>query len=116
MNDDELIIVMRKNRFSEKQINNLKKLSEKYSTSLYDTVFELARRFPRSLFTHIFVLLIVIYQYLNERKQEYYTSSNIFFHIGILCFVYLMIHIIAPLLQGYKARKVIKEIQRKGRY
>ena len=115
MNNDEIVVKMRRNNFSEKQIDNLKKLSEKHSASLYDTVFELARRFPRSLFVHTFVFLIIIYQYLTDIKQDYYKPSFIFLYIGILCLVYLMLHIFAPLLQGYKARKVIKEIQRNGK-
>ncbi len=114
MNNDELLTIMRRNGFSEKQISNLNKLSEKYSTSLYNTVSELARRFPRSLFAHAFVFLIITYQYFNDIKQDYYTPSLIFLYIGTLCLIYLILHLFAPLLQGYKAKKVIKEFQRKN--
>lgn len=112
MNDDELISMLYKNKFSKKQVINLIKLSEKYSTPLYETVAELARYFPRSLFIHILVFLLIIYQYLHDCRQDYYTSWFILFYTGVLLLLYGIFHLFAPLLQGYKARKIIKTINK----
>lgn len=43
--------------------------------------------------------LIIIYQYANDIKQEYYTSPLIFLYIGTSHLVYSKLHIFAPLLQ-----------------
>lgn len=113
MTEDELIKVMYEKSFSKKQIDKLKKLSEKYSTSLYDTVSELARRFFRSLFMHILTFVLVFHSYIRLSEEHGHTLGNILFVIGILCIAYIILDLFAPLFQGYKARKVIKEIQRK---
>lgn len=102
---------MREKGFSVKQIDKLKKLSEKYSTSLNNTIFELARRFPRSLFLHIIVFFITLHAYIRFSKQHGYISWHIIFFIGILCITYIIFDLFAPLFQGYKARKVIKKIK-----
>ncbi|EMM4085242.1 hypothetical protein WAC87_003175 [Shigella flexneri] len=112
MNDDELISILYEHKFSKKQVINLVKLSEKYSISLYETVTELARRFPRSLFIHILVFLLIIYQYLHDCRQDYYTSWFILFYTGVLLLLYGIFDLFAPLLQGYKARKVVKAINK----
>ncbi|HAU5592081.1 TPA: hypothetical protein JD313_000962 [Citrobacter amalonaticus] len=113
MTEDELIKIMYKKSFSKKQIDKLKKLSEKYSTSLYDTVSELARRFFRSLSMHIFTFVLIFHSYIRLSEEHGHTLGNILFAIGILCIIYIILDLFAPLFQGYKARKVIKEIQRK---
>ncbi|EAS1760909.1 hypothetical protein Q6W56_004553 [Salmonella enterica] len=113
MSEEELIEMMHKNDFSWKQIDRLKRLSEKYSTSLYDTVLELARRFPRSLFLHIVVFFLTVHTYIRFSKQYGYLSWHIIFFIGVLCLMFTLLNLFAPLIRGYKARKIIKEIQRK---
>ncbi|MFU2146158.1 hypothetical protein DVH07_05090 [Hafnia paralvei] len=113
MEEEQLIIFMQKNGFSKKQIDSLKKISKNHSTTLFDTVFELGRRFSRSLILHVFLFIIIIYTYLHDRQQDYYTSKYIFLYIGSLCIVYFIIHLFAPLIQGYKARKVINKIKQK---
>lgn len=113
MAEDELIKIMYGKNFSKKQIDKLKKLSEKYSTSLYDTVSELARRFFRSLFIHILTFIMVFHSYIRLSEEHGHTLGNILFSIGVLCIVYVILDLFAPLFQGYKARGVIKEIQRK---
>lgn len=50
MNEDELIKLMYMNDFSTKQIHTLKKVSEEYSTSLYDTVSKLSQLFSNLYF------------------------------------------------------------------
>lgn len=113
MSEDELIKIMYEKNFSKKQIDKLKKLSEKYSTSLYDTVSELARRFFRSLFMHILTFVLVFHSYIRLSEKHGHTLGGILFSIGVLCIAYVIFDLFAPLFQGYKARKVIKEIQRK---
>ena len=113
MAEDELIKIMYGKSFSKKQIDKLKKLSEKYSTSLYDTVSELARRFFRSLFIHILTFILVFHSYIRLSEEHGHTLGSILFSIGVLCIVYVILDLFAPLFQGYKAMKVIKEIQGK---
>ncbi|EHG7582005.1 hypothetical protein SedNR2807_34380 [Citrobacter sedlakii] len=113
MNEDELIKIMYENNFSKKQVNKLKKLSQKYSTSLYETVSELARRFFRSLFMHILTFILVFHSYIRLSEEHGHTLQNILFSIGVLCLAYVIIDLFAPLSQGYKARKVIQQAQRK---
>lgn len=111
MNDIELIKLMLENDFSNKQINHLKMLSEKYSTSLYDTVSELARRFLRSLFIHIFTFLLIFHTYIRFSKEYGYSFQGLLFHTGILFLTYIIYNLFAPLHQGYKAKKVIRKIK-----
>ncbi len=108
MSDNELILIMQKNGFSKKQIEILKKLSVRYSTSLHETVAELARRFPRSVFTHLYVLSIVLFTW------SY--SKEVYLNLGIFVFCLIVIDFFAPLFQGYKARKTIKEIQKSNKF
>ena len=113
MSEDELILVMRENGFSKKQIETLQKLSKKYSSSLHETVVELARRFPRSLFVHVFVFIIVLFTYIRDSGQAYYTSWYLLLYVGVLSIACVIFDFFAPLPRGYKARKVIKEIEMK---
>ena len=115
MSEDELILVMRENGFSKKQIETLQKLSKKYSSSLHETVVELARRFPRSLFAHVLIFLLIAYAYFRDSGQGYYTSWHLLSYVGDLCVMYFILDFFAPLFRGYKARKVIKEIKMKER-
>ncbi|TBM20445.1 hypothetical protein EYY86_00165 [Hafnia paralvei] len=112
MSEDEFITLLYKNKFSKKQINNLIKLSEKYSTSLHDTVVELARRFLRSLLVHLFTFFLIVHSYIRFSKIHGYSLKGIIFFTGVICLMYAIFHLFAPLIQGYKARKTIKEIQR----
>ena len=113
MSEDELILVMRENGFSKKQIETLQKLSKKHSSSLHETVVELARRFPRSLFVHVFVFIIVLFTYIRDSGQAYYTSWYLLLYVGVLSIACVIFDFFAPLPRGYKARKVIKEIEMK---
>ncbi|EEW2614610.1 hypothetical protein [Escherichia coli] len=112
MSEDELIKIMYENNFSKKQINNLKKVSDKYSTSLYDTVFELSRRFSRSLFIHIFTFVIIFHSYIRLCEEHGYTLGHILFAIGVFGITCLIFDLFAPLLQAYRAKKVIKTINK----
>lgn len=113
MNEDELIKTMLNKKFSKKQIKNLKKISEKYATPLYDTIFELSRRFPRSLLIHVLTFFLIFHSYIQLSEKHGHTIGRILLSIGILCIIYLILDLFAPLSQGYKARKVIKEINKK---
>ncbi|HGX5890838.1 hypothetical protein [Escherichia coli] len=112
MSEDELIKIMYKNNFSKKQINNLKKVSDKYSTSLRDTVFELARRFPRSLFIHIFTFIIIFHSYIRLSEETGHTLGNILFALGVFGITCVIFDLFAPLLQAYRAKKVVKAINK----
>ncbi|WP_148873182.1 hypothetical protein [Serratia marcescens] len=113
MSEDELITLMYKNKFSKKQIDNLIKLSEKYSTSLHETVIELARRFLRSLFVHLLTLFLTIYSYIQLSEKNGHSLGIIIFFTGLLCFFYGVFHVLAPLAQGYKAKRTLRDIQKK---
>lgn len=113
MNEEELIILMLENNFSTKQIARLKKLSRRYSWTLYDTVIELGRRFPRSLFMHVFVFIIIFTTYINDSQQKDYDFWHSLLLIGTLCVAYVILDLFAPLIQGYKAWKVIKKSRQK---
>ncbi|WP_368543488.1 hypothetical protein [Enterobacter soli] len=113
MNESELIEIMYEKNFSKKQIDNLKKLSKRYSTSLYVTVHELADRFFRSLLVHIFSFLMVFHSYIYHSKNQGHTFGGVLLAAGTLGVAYVIFDFFAPLLQAYKARKVINVIKNK---
>lgn len=112
MNESELIKIMYEKKFSTKQINTLKKLSVRYSTSLYVTVHELAGRFFRSLFVHIFSFAMVLHSYIYHSETRGYNLGGLVLSIVTLAIAFFIFDLFAPLIQGYKARKVIKAIQK----
>lgn len=111
MEENKLVILLQENGFSKKQIDSLKKTSKMQSLTLYSTVNELARRFPRSLILHMLVLFIVCLTYISDHDQEYYNPRYLLVYISVLCITYTIFHFFAPLHQGFKAAKVIKKIK-----
>lgn len=111
MEENELVVLLQENGFSKKQIDSLKKVSEMQSLTLYNTVNELARRFPRSLMLHMLVLFIVCLTYISDHDQEYYSPRYLLVYISVLCITFIIFHFFAPLYQGYKATKVLKKIK-----
>lgn len=111
MEENKLVILLQENGFSKKQIDSLKKVSEMQSLTLYNTVNELARRFPRSLILHMLVLFIICLTYISDHDQEYYSPRYLLVYISVLCITFITFHFFAPLYQGYKAAKVIKKIK-----
>lgn len=111
MEENKLVILLQENGFSKKQIDSLKKVSKIQSLTLYNTVNELARRFPRSLILHILVLFVVCLTYISDHDQEYYSPRYLLVYISVLCIAFIIFHFFAPLYQGYKAAKIIKKIK-----
>ncbi len=112
MNEKELIKIMFEEKFSKKQIDKLKKLSDRYSSSLHETVYELSRRFYRSLFMHVLMFFFVLFAHFLLGEEHRTAPERIIFSVCFLLFMYSIFHILAPLAQGYKARKVIKTIKK----
>lgn len=113
MNEDELIKLMYMNDFSTKQIHTLKKVSEKYSTSLYDTVSKLSQLFFKSLFLHILAFVMLFHTYLRYSEQQGHNTTMLIGCLGTLVVTYIILDFVAPLFRGYKARKVMKEIKKR---
>ncbi|KAA1047228.1 hypothetical protein [Pseudocitrobacter sp. 73] len=112
MNEEKLISILIQYGFTKKQVYNLQRLSVKYSTTLEESVFELARRFNRSVFTHVFVFIIVAFDYCHNLR-EYNSLSFFVFHLVMLAFCFIAIDFFAPLFQAYKAKKVVRHINEK---
>ncbi|EDF8720441.1 hypothetical protein GYD59_004568 [Salmonella enterica] len=112
MNEKELESVMFECGFSDKQIILLRKLSQKYSTPLLDTVTELSRRFPISLGIHIGMFFIIFFTYLRDIQSPSYNSGYLIVYVITLLFAYVILNLFAPLIRGYKARKVIRKIKK----
>lgn len=115
MNENKLIEIMYEEKFSTKNITKLKKLSEKYSTSLYHIVSELSQRFFKSLFLHILSFVMLFHTYLRYIEQHGHNIAMFIGCLGTLAITYIVLDFIAPLLRGYKARKVMKEIKKRTR-
>lgn len=112
MNEAKLIEIMYEKKFSKKQIDNLLKLSKKYSTSLYEMVSELSQRFPRSIFIHFFILFLAVFSYIRYSHEHGHSLGGALASIITLGATYIVLNFSAPLLQGYKAREVVREIQK----
>lgn len=113
MKEDELIKIMYGKKFSKKEISNLKRVSEKYSTSLFETVLALSQRFFKSLFLHILAFVMLFHTYLRYTQQQGHNFTMLIGCLGTLAITYIILDFIAPLLRGYKARKVMKEIKKR---
>ncbi|MCE9991699.1 hypothetical protein LZ633_06755 [Enterobacter asburiae] len=112
MSEDEIIKIMYEKKFSKKQIDNLLKVSKKYSTSLYEMVSELSQRFPRSMFIHFFILFLAVFSYIRYSHEHGHSLGGALASVITLGATYIVLNFFAPLLQGYKARKVIREIHK----
>lgn len=110
MDDNKTSTLMLENGFSERQVKKLKEKSIQRSTTLFNMIHELEKRFYRSLFMHIFVSMFVLYAYYNDSKQDYYSPKYIFLYIGVLCIAYFTINFFAPLTTAYKAKRLIINI------
>lgn len=115
MEEEKLVTIMSDYGFSKKQINNLKKVSDKYSTSLHDTIFELSQRFSRALFIHIFMFILIFLSYIRLCEERGYTLGHVLFSISIFGITCIICDLFAPLLQAYRAKKVIKVINKTSR-
>ena len=114
MSEAKLIEIMYMCKFSTKQISRLKGFSARRSTTLYDTVYELSRRFFRSLFLHVLMFFFVLQSHFLLSENHGTPMGRALFSLSFLCLIYLISNIILPITQVYKARKVIKEIHKKG--
>jgi|GEM_PF-3031098 len=113
MNEGELIKIMYDKKFSKREIYNLKRVSEKYTTSLYEIVLALSQRFFKSLFLHILAFVMLFHTYLRYSEQQGHNITMLIGCLGTLAITYIILDFIAPLLRGYKARKVMKEIKKR---
>lgn len=75
-------------------------------------VSELSQRFTRSIVIHSFILFLAVFSYIRYSHEHGHSLGGALASVITLGATYIVLNFFAPLIQGYKARKVMKEIKK----